>query len=336
MMPFGVLPDEVYRSIVKVGLEAAGYEARRADSSLDQRSILRDIVEGIQSADLLVADLTGRNANVFYELGLAHGLRKDVVLLAQSTSDIPFDLGAYRTLIYGKPEFKRPPSLVDRLSSELGQVLAAAKAGELEFGTPLSDFGVATESAAEGDEDEGPGYLDSLSDFIGAAEAFGEVMGRFGELTSELTSRQLAIGEGLPPPERRDIKEGLLFAARLAELWDESAGPMELLVEQELVPLQVRLERGMRASVALGGLGGGENTVLPTVLGVGKSAAESAAVYENTEALIRNLRSVSSSLRRPADRLAGVLQRVSGLMRRTEAVAAEYASGDATSTASGA
>lgn len=59
-----------------------------------------DIWERINRARFLVADLTDFNANVFYELGLAHALSKDVVLIAQSMDFVPFDLKALRCICY--------------------------------------------------------------------------------------------------------------------------------------------------------------------------------------------------------------------------------------------
>ena len=50
------------------------------------------IWENILRADLIIADLTGRNPNVFYELGYAHALHKNTVLITQSIDDVPFDL----------------------------------------------------------------------------------------------------------------------------------------------------------------------------------------------------------------------------------------------------
>ena len=49
---------------------------------------------------MIVVDLTGRNPNVFYETGMAHGLNKDVIPISQSLDDVPFDLGCRRILIY--------------------------------------------------------------------------------------------------------------------------------------------------------------------------------------------------------------------------------------------
>ena len=51
-------------------------------------------------ADLIVADLTGQNANVFYEMGFAHALNKDTILLTQTIGDVPFDLRQRRLVEY--------------------------------------------------------------------------------------------------------------------------------------------------------------------------------------------------------------------------------------------
>ncbi len=59
-----------------------------------------DIRTSIESADLIIADLTGKNANVFYEVGICHAIEKPVLLLAQSMDDVPFDLRHRRVLLY--------------------------------------------------------------------------------------------------------------------------------------------------------------------------------------------------------------------------------------------
>src|SRR4051795_6436107 len=62
--------------------------------------IMDDIARSIQRARLINADLTGRNPNVFYEVGIAHALNKQVLLMTQSIDDVPFDLRHRRALVY--------------------------------------------------------------------------------------------------------------------------------------------------------------------------------------------------------------------------------------------
>ena len=66
----------------------------------NQQNILHDIVEGIAQADVVIADLTGLNANVFYEFGLAHTMNKKVVIITQDLSELPFDIKSYRANEY--------------------------------------------------------------------------------------------------------------------------------------------------------------------------------------------------------------------------------------------
>ena len=100
LMPFSQEFDDVYNDFIKPTLEAVGFEVSRADEIKGQNNILRDIIQGIANSDLIVADLTGENANVFYELCIAHHLRKPDIRITQCIDDYPFDLRMYRVLEY--------------------------------------------------------------------------------------------------------------------------------------------------------------------------------------------------------------------------------------------
>src|SRR5215510_9119710 len=77
-----------------------GLTVVRADEIHRPGSFIRDVLQYLAQAYLVVVDLTGQNANVFYELGVRHALSPRTILIARSTSDIPADLREYRTLIY--------------------------------------------------------------------------------------------------------------------------------------------------------------------------------------------------------------------------------------------
>jgi len=92
MMPFDAGFSDVYRAIKK-GVEDEGSNCERADNLWTDHKIIQTIVTLICQADMIIADCSKRNPNVFYEAGIAHTLGKDVVLLAQDIEhDIPFDL----------------------------------------------------------------------------------------------------------------------------------------------------------------------------------------------------------------------------------------------------
>src|SRR4051794_27403968 len=117
LMPFEEAFEAVYTGLLRPALEAAGYDVTRADSVIDQQNVLRDIVTGIDRADLLIADLTGLNPNVFNELGIAHGLGVPTILITQAIDEVPFDLRAYRVQEYST-RFDR----AEELKSTLQQV----------------------------------------------------------------------------------------------------------------------------------------------------------------------------------------------------------------------
>lgn len=102
VMPFGNEElNIVYEDFIKPPIEnVCNLTCERGDDVFGSNVIMDDITKSIQRAKIIVADLTGRNPNVFYEVGIAHTLNKTVLLLAQSIDDVPFDLRHRRVLLY--------------------------------------------------------------------------------------------------------------------------------------------------------------------------------------------------------------------------------------------
>jgi hypothetical protein len=100
LMPFDPNFDDVYNLGIKAGCELAGAECIRVDEQIFNEHILEKIYALIDDAALVIGEMTGQNANVFYEVGFAHGRGKRVLLLTQSAEDIPFDLKGYRHIVY--------------------------------------------------------------------------------------------------------------------------------------------------------------------------------------------------------------------------------------------
>ncbi len=99
-MPFEKEFDDVYQLGIKEACKEAGAYCERVDEQLFHESILDRIYNQISKADVVIADMTGRNPNVFYEAGYAHALGKKVILVTQNSEDIPFDLKHYPHIIY--------------------------------------------------------------------------------------------------------------------------------------------------------------------------------------------------------------------------------------------
>lgn len=135
LMPFDDTITKVYNTLLKPPLETKGFQVRRADSLSNHRSILQDIVEGIAEADLVIADMTGLNANVSYELGMAHALGKRTVIITQDISTLPFDLKVYRAIEYST-EFSEASELTELVK----EIADAVQAGTSEFSNPVQDY----------------------------------------------------------------------------------------------------------------------------------------------------------------------------------------------------
>ena len=99
-MPFRQPFDGYYPAIFRPALEACGFTVTRADDIYTPRPVMLDIQENILSADLILCEMTGRNPNVFYELGLAHAAGKPTILVSTKEDDIPFDLRHVRVIQY--------------------------------------------------------------------------------------------------------------------------------------------------------------------------------------------------------------------------------------------
>lgn len=116
--------DTYYREIFVPAIKDAGMEPIRADELFSTGSVIEQIWEQISGAKVLLADLTGKNANVFYELGLAHAAHKPVVFTTGDLDDVPFDLRHLRVAVYDI----RDPAWGDKLRGSLFTYLKAAKA----------------------------------------------------------------------------------------------------------------------------------------------------------------------------------------------------------------
>jgi len=136
-MPFRSDLDELYEQVIRRSLEQyPSLRPLRADEIYGSRAIIADIWESIQDASVLVADVTGRNPNVFYELGLAHASHKPVIIISQNIDDVPFDLKHLRVVVYQNTAKGR-----QLLSANLRKAINVVRAGKSAgpFTSPTED-----------------------------------------------------------------------------------------------------------------------------------------------------------------------------------------------------
>jgi hypothetical protein len=130
VMQFSAPYDHLHTEVIKRICEEFDLEAYRADDVFGPGVIIADIARGITEAEVVIAEITPSNPNVYYELGYAHAINKPVILLAdRANAKLPFDVAPFRTLFYdnsiaGKRQFedglrKHIAAILDRTSSSL-------------------------------------------------------------------------------------------------------------------------------------------------------------------------------------------------------------------------
>jgi len=125
VMPFLESLKPVYDDHIRNVAKKMKLTIARGDDFFTTQSIISDIWNAIYSCKIVIADCTGRNPNVFYEIGMAHTLGKPVVLISQDKNDIPFDVQHIRYIVYeftprGMSDFEeRLKSAIKHILSEL-------------------------------------------------------------------------------------------------------------------------------------------------------------------------------------------------------------------------
>jgi hypothetical protein len=121
LMPFRQELDQLYQDVIKPAVESQGLRCVRSDEIYSVRPIMEDIWEHIQQSNIIIAELTGRNPNVFYELGLSHAIKRKTILITQTMDDVPFDLRHYRCIVYSNT-YRGAKDLEDKLISTIKAV----------------------------------------------------------------------------------------------------------------------------------------------------------------------------------------------------------------------
>ena len=169
IMPFTDEFFEVYEMLRREFEE--GFDFSNAAVEGNQQNILKDIIQPLYETDIVIADLTGLNPNVLYELGVAHTFNKKVIVITQDDlSLLPFDLKQYRAKDYST-HFKKFAELLEYL----GTNLYGAVSGGVVYSNPVKDFlstnGIKDISwfSAEGtsfdvEDNSDKGFIDYLAD----------------------------------------------------------------------------------------------------------------------------------------------------------------------------
>ena len=149
--------DQVQRYILREVLSRK-YKIVRADELAHPGSVTHQIISLLYNADLVIADLTGSNANVAYELAVRHAFNKVSIHIVDKADHIPFDLKDERTIVFDLSD----PDSNDECKKELKRYISAITGGKSEYSSPVfRTLGVAAATAEEKE-----GFLDTLADKV--------------------------------------------------------------------------------------------------------------------------------------------------------------------------
>jgi hypothetical protein len=185
--------DGLITSVLRPVLASLGYETRAAHEIEISGSISKEIIRRLLNADLAIANLTGLNPNVMYELAVRHAKRKPVVILAQAGTSLPFDIVQERTIFYRD----------DLLGSEelKGKLAAAVKAiegGSEEHDNPI--YSVVEEDLIRAKATTGSLDQLMLSRLDAIERSLSRPSGPSGSPPWQSSSKAIKLFGGGPPP----------------------------------------------------------------------------------------------------------------------------------------
>ena len=128
IMPYGGNDEQmrkrfegVYQTIICPAARNAGYEPKRSDIAGEPGNITQDIIRDLAESEVVIADLTMANANVFFELGIRHAFRKSgTVHIVDGAHSLPFDVRQYRAIAY-TTELAEIPEVQKQIEDAIGK-----------------------------------------------------------------------------------------------------------------------------------------------------------------------------------------------------------------------
>ncbi len=214
----------VYNSIIVPAAEKAGYKAKRSDIENAPGNITHDIINDLANADMVVADLTSANANVFFELGIRHAFRKSgTVHIIDANHDIPFDIKNYRAIEYST-ELADISNAIELISDSIRKREGSPERSDNPVHDALSDLPMNILSAGD----------------TSLKEQIEKLQERTDSLEEQNSSLQSRIYELDPSEKYRELNEEL----DIDKLLDEADNIRLSTGENALLQLKTSLEEG--------------------------------------------------------------------------------------------
>lgn len=143
--------DLVFHYIIEEALSEENYEITRADLITESGKISTQIVNKLLNADLVIADLTDQNPNVFYELAVRHATKKPFIQIAEIDTELPFDVSDMRTIFYKLDEPDKLLHAIKELKKFIKKLDGNSK---LAFNSPITETILYNQIAQTGTDQE--------------------------------------------------------------------------------------------------------------------------------------------------------------------------------------
>jgi hypothetical protein len=207
--------DQILNHIITPAVVECGYEPVRADQIPDPGQITRQVIQNIVDAPLVIADLTGRNPNVFYELGVRHAFQKPYIQLITENEQLPFDVAGSRTIFVDH----RDLDSVSKARDEIVRQIKSIEKSSYPVDSPVS-LAVDIQSLKKSDEPE----QRNLADIIVSID----------EVNRGIQNIQKELSSGAQWKDQKIVQEMMFTAERLFETARSMDKEFEMIVKEGL------------------------------------------------------------------------------------------------------
>ena len=214
--------DQVLKHVVRPAANSCGYKAVRADEIDKPGIITSQVIQHVVNADLVVADLTERNPNVFYELAIRHALRKPLVQIIRKGEAIPFDVAATRTIYVDHKDLDS----VEAARNEIVEQIKALEKDSSDIETPIS-VSLDLQLLRQSEKPEERSLADLVAAVVDLRAGLSRVELRIGtkdqqglldEIHTELRALLMRLDEYLEVTQIPGIRRGRFYPMMLREL----------------------------------------------------------------------------------------------------------------------
>jgi hypothetical protein len=240
---------QVLEEVIVPACSAFGVQAIRADDIDRTGEIPEQVFRHLRDAPIVIADLTGANPNVMYELGLRHTTGKLTIQIGERDR-LPFDISAIRTIM-----FKRTPAGLVEGRRRLSQLLAAGldsggdpvTATRVWFEAPGAIATLSEKPESSQSDAEEPGFLEKLADTEESFQSLVQAMAMASSINEDITR---VISDGTEKIKELDAKGGssaakLALVNRIAVLLEEPASRLQVAAGEYGQGVE-RLEPGLK------------------------------------------------------------------------------------------